>query len=112
MLKVSVVPGSTSAAVGRNEYSAPAIAVAAGVPEIVGGVFDEATVIENAGSETDDLPSLTLITTLPYVWMSAAPGVPRSRPVLSSNAAQLGRFAIANESGSWSASLATGWNVY
>jgi hypothetical protein len=67
MLNVNVVPGFGSAAVGRNEYSTPAIAVAAGVPEIVGAVFDDATVIENAGNETDDLPSLTLITMLPYV---------------------------------------------
>ena len=64
MLNVSVDPGSGSAVVGWNEYCTPGVAVVAGVPEIVGGLFDDATVIENAGSDTDDLPSLTLIVML------------------------------------------------
>ncbi len=64
MLKVSVLPASTSFAVGVNVYCVPTVAVVGGVPEIVGGVFDDATVIANAGSAVDALPSLTLITML------------------------------------------------
>jgi hypothetical protein len=50
MLNVSVDPGSGSAVVGWNEYCTRGVAVVAGVPEIVGGLFDDATVIENAGA--------------------------------------------------------------
>jgi hypothetical protein len=64
MLKVSVPP-SASLAVGVNEYSVPAVAVVGGVPEIVGDMFDEATVIENSGNGVDAVPSLTLMTMLP-----------------------------------------------
>jgi hypothetical protein len=35
------------------------------VPEIVGTMFDDATVIANAGSGVDAVPSLTLMTMLP-----------------------------------------------
>jgi len=75
MLNVSVPPFA-SLAVGVNAYCVPAVAVVGGVPEITGGVFDDTTVIENAGSGVDALPSLTLITMLPTVPMLPAPGVP------------------------------------
>ena len=54
MLKVSVVPGFGSLAVGVNEYAAPAATLAGGTPEITGGVF--VTSIENAASSS---PSMT-----------------------------------------------------
>jgi hypothetical protein len=61
MLNVSVPP-LASFAVGVNEYCAPTVAVVGGVPVMVGAVFDEATVMENAGSGVEAVPSLTLMT--------------------------------------------------
>jgi hypothetical protein len=111
MLNVSVLPFA-SLAVGVNVYCVPTVAVVGGAPEITGGVFDDATVIENAGSGVEALPSLTLITMLLNVPMLAAPGVPRSSPVLTLNVAHVGRLAIENVNGSESASAAVGWKVY
>jgi hypothetical protein len=64
MLNVSVPP-SASLAVGVNEYCVPTVAVVGGDPVIVGGMFDAATVIENAANGVDAVPSLTLMTMLP-----------------------------------------------
>ena len=111
MLNVSVPP-LASFAVGVNEYSVPAVAVVGGVPEIVGGVFDDATVIENAGNGVDALPSLTLMTMLLYVRTCVAPGVPCNAPVVTLNVAHVGRLAIANVNALPSGSLAVGVNVY
>src|SRR5512139_2147970 len=83
MLNVSVVPAFASLAVGVNVYCVPTVAVVGGVPEITGGVFEDATVIENAGSGVDALPSLTLITMFVNVPTLLAPGVPLSRPVFT-----------------------------
>jgi hypothetical protein len=79
----------------------------AGDPPIVGGRFGgAATAIANAGNEALADPSLTLIAMLAK--LPAAVGVPASRPVVVLNAAQLGRFAIANVSVPPSGSLAVG----
>jgi hypothetical protein len=63
MLYVSVSP-SASAPVGVNENCVPTVAVVGGAPEIVGAAFDADTVIANAGSGVDAVPSLTLMTML------------------------------------------------
>jgi hypothetical protein len=63
MLEVSVSP-SGSDAVGVKVYSDPTLTDRGGVPEIVGGEFALETVMENAASALDCVPSLTLITML------------------------------------------------
>ncbi len=63
MLNVSVPP-LASLAVGVNDYGVPTVTVGGGVPEIVGAVFEDATVMANAGSGVDAVPSLTLMTML------------------------------------------------
>ena len=88
----------------------PTVAVAGGVPEIVGGWFAALTVIANAGSAADALPSLTLITML--LCVCAALGVPCSAPVLILNVAQVGRLLILNVSVPPSGSFAVGVNAY
>jgi hypothetical protein len=70
----------------------PTLAVVAGLPEIVGGVFG--TLIENAASAAVALPSLTEITMFAYVPMFGAVGVPWRRPVAVLKVAHVGRFAI------------------
>jgi hypothetical protein len=70
------------------------------------------TEIENAGSETCALPSLTVIWMLANVAMSSRPGVPESLPLVVLNEAQAGLLAIEKVSGSPSASVALGWKVY
>ena len=50
-----------SDAVGTNEYAVPAMTDDDGVPPIVGVALGAFTVIENSGSVSLRLPSLTLI---------------------------------------------------
>ena len=68
------------------------------------------TVIENAGSETRVLPSVTEI--VMSLNVPAAVGVPYKRPVLGLNVAQGGRAWISNRSESLSGSLAWGVKPY
>ena len=76
---MSVSP-SASCAVGLNEYARPATTLVTGVPLMTGALFAADTVIVNAGSDTETLPSLTLITMLRNVPTSAGAGVPLSVP--------------------------------
>jgi hypothetical protein len=92
MLKLNVVPGFGSLAVGVNVYGVPAATLVAGVPEITGGVF--VTVIENAASAVDANPSLTPIAMPFVVPMWAAVGVPCKEPVAVSNVAHAGMFTM------------------
>ena len=81
MLKPSVLL-SASAAVGRKLYAWPAVTEVGGAPLIVGARLAEpVTVIENGGSATLVLPSLTRISMFEYVPTFAAVGVPVSCPV-------------------------------
>jgi hypothetical protein len=111
MPKLSVVPAFASLAVGVNEYDAPAATVVGGEPEITGAAF--VTVIENAASDTDACPSLTLITMSEYVPVCAVAGAPCSRPVLPSNVAHGGAWLMLKLSVvSGFGSLAVGVNEY
>jgi hypothetical protein len=60
-----------------------------GVPEIVSG---DATLIENAGNEALDVPSLTLMTMPEYVPAWVAAGEPLSAPLEALKLAQDGAF--------------------
>ena len=84
------------------------------MPLITGGRFvvGAVTVIENAGSDALAWPSLTLITMFENVPVVPDGGVPDSCPVPALNAAHAGRPAMLHVSGSPSASLAVGTNVY
>ena len=77
-----------------------------------GGATAVCTVTENAGSEVDVLPSVTLTSTPAVVPTSDVVGDPAKVPVRVSKVAQEGRFWIANTRGSPSASLPDGWNRY
>src|SRR5690606_364173 len=84
--KVSASP-LASLALGWNEYAVPTITLAAGTPEITGGVLagggvvPVVTVMRNAASEVVAVPSVTEMTMSPDVPTFAAAGVPLTRPV-------------------------------
>jgi len=99
-------------AAGVNVYCVPTVAVVGGVPEITGGVFDDATVIENAGN---GVVSLAVADADHDVAERADVARARracSNPVLVLNVAHVGRLAIENVNGSESASAAVGWKLY
>jgi hypothetical protein len=83
---------SGSDAVGVNVYRVPCVAVGGGEPVIAGGRFvvGAVTTIENAASVAVFGPSLTEILMLLNVPVVPLGGVPDSRPVRVSNAAQPG----------------------
>lgn len=73
----------------------PTVAVAAGVPERAGDLFAFAfTTIENEGSETFELASLTEITMPLYVPTWLEYGVPWSLPLLLLKDTQPGWLAM------------------
>jgi hypothetical protein len=69
------------------------------------------TVIANAGSETVDVPSLTVMRMLENVPSCEAVGVPERRPVVVLNVAHVGRFCTPKVSVLPSASEALGMKV-
>ncbi len=83
-----------SLACGVKVYAVPAVAMVAGVPEMVGGLAGAETVIEKAGSEALAEPSLTEITILEKVPTLAVVGVPESWPVAVLKLAHAGRSEI------------------
>src|SRR5690349_5459422 len=96
----SVLP-SGSDAVGVNVYAWPTVTLVRGVPEMVGARLAGAvvaTVIENAGSDTVSVPSLTEITMPEVVPTLFEAGVPVSMPVAGVNVAQLGLLVMENVS--------------
>ena len=96
-LKVSVLPFA-SVAVGVKEYSDPAVAVVAGLPEIVSGVavVDVVTVMEKAGNFETEVPSDAPMMMLAYVPAWAAVGVPLNLPVAVLKVAHDGGFWMLN----------------
>ena len=110
-LKVRRSP-SASAAVGRNVYAWPTVALVAGEPEIVGARLVCATVTVNAGRLVVAVPSLTLITIPVAVPTFAAAGVPVSVPSLLLIDNHDGLPRTLNVRRSPSASAAVGRNVY
>ena len=83
-----------------------------GVPLICGGEFAATTFIENAGSDDDKMPSLTLITIPACMPMSPVRAVPHNSPVTVLNDAQPGRFCTLKVIGSLFRSDAVGTNEY
>ena len=74
-------------------------------------VVVEDTTIANAGSDTVETPSLTLMTMLEYVPVCVLLGVPDSLPVVVLKAPQPGLLAMLNVSVLPSGSLAVGVNA-
>ena len=64
--------------------------------------------IENAGSDADAKPSLTLMPMFANEPTLPAPGVPERRPVAVLNVAQVGRFVMLNVNVLFWASVADG----
>ena len=79
---------------------------------VITGLAAALTVIANASSDADALPSLTLITIPLYVPTSLADGVPLSCPVAMLNVAQAGLFVIENDRVLPDGSVAVGVNEY
>jgi hypothetical protein len=75
-------------------------------------IDEPVTLMENAGSATLAVPSLTLMTMFEVVPTFAEVGVPESWPVEALNVAHVGRFAIENVSVSPFASEAVGRKLY
>ena len=86
----------------------PAATEVGGEPEIVSAAL---TWIENAGSDAEAVPSLTVITMPEYVPTLAALGVPERVPLVLLKVSQAGRLATLKVSLSPSGSLAVGVNV-
>jgi|SRR5579883_1599300 len=81
--------------VGVKLYAVPAAAEVGGVPKIVGALLAGAvTSMLNAGRDADPTPSLTVMTMFENA--PTAAGVPESRPVEVSKAAQDGFPEIEN----------------
>ena len=76
------------------------------------GLAAALTVIANASSDADALPSLTLITIPLYVPASLADGVPLSCPVAMLKVAQAGLFEIENDRVLPDGSVVVGVNEY
>jgi hypothetical protein len=108
---VSAWPFGSEAA-GWNEYATFTVAVVDGLPEIVGAPFDEDfTVIENAGKDLVETPSVTRMTMLlNFLLTTDEEGVPFRRPEVVLKDAQPGLFEIENLSVLRSGSEAFGWN--
>jgi len=75
---------------------------------MVGALFTSFTVKSNAGKESANSPSLTLITIPVVVPTSPCNGVPDSSPVDVSKLDHVGWLTILNVKGSFSGSLAVG----
>ena len=79
---------------------------------VITGLAAAFTVIANASSDADAVPSLTLITIPLYVPTSLADGVPLIWPVAMLNVAQAGLLVIENDSVWPAGPLAVGVNEY
>jgi hypothetical protein len=100
-------------------YVPPAATMGAGVPEIMGGVFEgvgaasfAATVMRNGPMESVAFVSVTVISISPVSPTSASPGVPLSVPFATLKEAHDGLPVMEKLSASLSASEAAGAKEY